>query len=357
MPVQHPSIWWYGWNTLRGANPVFLTPNDVPVPDLSGKWIIITGSNNGIGLEAAKTFASAGANLILGCREPPPRETHPAAAVEECQKLARTNGHTGSVIEWWEVDMADLRTVDAFAQRWLETGRALDILCNNAGMGLPPSEKPKLTTDGLEILHQVNFTSHVLLTLRLLDSLAKAPEPRIVCTTSCFHFRGRLDLDHFNREPGMAGDSYANNKLYYQIWLTELHHRLLAKPRYRHITINGIHPGYVNSGIWNNPLPEIKETWINAAYKFWKFVASILAITPQQGSLAIVYAATSAEFGPDPATQGAGAVGGKGGGHYINRIWEATAMPHCSDAECRRAVWDKVSEELGLERRGLAHLV
>ncbi|KAL6237214.1 hypothetical protein BDW75DRAFT_249291 [Aspergillus navahoensis] len=357
MPVQHPPLWWYGWNALRGGNPVFLTPQQVPVPALSGRWIIITGSNNGIGFEAAKAFASAGANLILGCREPPSWETHPAAAVEECQKLARANGHTESAIEWWAVDMAELSTVDAFAQRWLDTGRALDILCNNAGMGPTASEKPMLTTDGLEILHQVNFTSHVLLTLRLLDSLAKAREPRIVCTTSCFHFRGRFDLDHFNGEPGMVGDPYANNKLYYQVWLTELHHRLLANPKYRHITVNGVNPGYVNSGIWNNPRPEIKETWIDAAYKFWKFLASILAITPQQGSLAIVYAATSAEFGPDPATQGVGVVGGKGGGHYINRIWQGEAMPYCSDEDCRRGVWEKVGEELGLEGRGLAHLV
>ncbi|KAL4761129.1 uncharacterized protein BDW70DRAFT_150282 [Aspergillus foveolatus] len=357
MPVQHRPLWWYGWNALRGGNPAFLAPDQVPVPDLSGKWIIITGSNNGIGFEAAKAFASAGANLILGCREPAAWEVHPATAAEECQALARTKGHTESVIEWWKIDMADLSTVDAFAQRWLDTGRALDILCNNAGMGPTGSKKPILTTDGLEMLHQVNFTSHVLLTLRVLDSLAKAPEPRIVCTTSCFHFRGHFDLDHFNGELGMAGDPYANNKLYFQVWLTELHSRLLASSKYRQITVNGINPGYVNSGIWNNPLPETKNTWIDTAYKFWKFAAGILAISPQQGSLAIVYAATSAEFGPNPATQGVGEVGGKGGGHYINRIWEGEAMPHCSDEECRKGVWEKVGKELGFEERGLGHWV
>ncbi|RDW63206.1 uncharacterized protein DSM5745_10317 [Aspergillus mulundensis] len=314
MPVQHPSSWWCRWNALRGTNGTFISPAQVPVPDLTGKWIIITGSNNGIGLEAAKTFAAAGANLILACREPPAWETHPAAAAEECVELARTNGHTESVVEWWGIDMADLSTVEAFAERWLNTGRALDILCNNAGMSATASERPVLTVDGFEVLHQVNFTSHVLLTLKLLSSLAKAPEPRIICTTSCLHYTGQFDLEHFNGEPGMAGEPYGNNKLYYQTWLTELQHRLLASEKHKHITINGMHPGYVNSGIWNNPRPEIRETGLDRLYRIWKFMAGYLAISPQQGSLAIVYAATSGEFGADAKVQGVGSVGGKGGG-------------------------------------------
>jgi len=48
----------------------------------------------------------------------------------------------------------------------------------------------------------VNFLSHVLLTLRLLPSLAKAEAPRIVCTTSCFHYLGIFDLTNFNGEKG-----------------------------------------------------------------------------------------------------------------------------------------------------------
>lgn len=177
MPAQHRPLWWYGWNALRGGNPTFLTSDQVPVPDLSGKWIIITGSNNGIGLEAAKAFASAGANLILGCREPAAWETHPAAAAEECQALARANGHTESVIEWWKIDMADLSAVDAFAQRWLDTGRALDILCNNAGMGPTGSRKPILTKDGLEILHQVRLRSGMMRRRICINRITRSTSP------------------------------------------------------------------------------------------------------------------------------------------------------------------------------------
>ncbi|KAL4939995.1 hypothetical protein BDV06DRAFT_27338 [Aspergillus oleicola] len=349
MVPAHPSALWCTINGLRGTNFTYL---NVPVPNLAGRWIVITGSNNGIGLEAAKSFAKAGANLILGCREPPPWELHPNAAVEECRELAQAAGHA-SRIEWWEVNMADLSSVEAFAQRWLSSGRALDVLCNNAGMGPTASNRAVLTVDGLEILHQVNFASHVLLTLRLLDSLAQSPVPRIVCTTSCFHWLGQFDLAHFNGEEGMSGNPYGNNKLYFQTWVSELSRRLLLSEKYKHITVNGINPGYVSTGIWNNPRPDVRENWGTLGYKFFKFLASLVAISPHQGSQAIVYAATSSEFGPNPDVQGVGLLGSKGGGHYINRIWKAEAMPHCSDDEARLAVWEAVAAELRLEGRGL----
>lgn len=206
-------------------------------------------------------------------------------------------------------------------------------------------------------MEQVNFVSHVLLTLRLLDSLAKSAEPRVVCTTSCFHFLGRFDLEHFNGEDGMAGDPYGNNKLYFQTWLSELQRRLHLNDKYKHITINGINPGYVNTGIWNNPRPEVRESWLDLGMKFLKPLAAIFAITPQQGSRAIVYAATSQEFGPNPDVQGVGLLGGKGGGHYINRIWEAEAMPYCTNDAARLAVWERVGTDLDLEKRGLSDVI
>jgi len=142
---------------VRGTNTTFLTEQHVPSVNLKGKWIVITGSNNGVGFEAAKTFAKWGANLILACREPPAWELHPTAAMKECKDLAEAKDHE-STIEWWKIDMADFESVEAFAQRWLDTGRPLDILCNNAGVAATarPTEKPRLTKDGFQIVHQVS---------------------------------------------------------------------------------------------------------------------------------------------------------------------------------------------------------
>lgn len=349
-----------------GRNSSFLSVPDV---DLTGKWVIISGANNGIGREAAIRFAGWGADIVLACRDPPAKEVHPSVVVQECQESAQKSGKKVEV-EWWEVDMADLASVDAFADRWLKATRALDILCNNAGLGSSPGgEEIMKTKDGFEIMHQVslfnmnsfiqrttlihsqvNFLSHVLLTHRLLPSLAKAAEPRIVCTTSCFHFYGDFDLRNFNGELGRAGPSgvqlYMNNKLWFQTWLTELQFRLLQHDRLKHITVNGVHPGYVNTGVWNLNKKSWKESLL-------KLMARYLAIDAQQGSLAILNAATSEYAGPDVQRQGVGDGRGKGGGKYFNRVWEAEAMPHCTDRDCRLRVWRKVNEELKLEEKGL----
>lgn len=354
--------------SLRGANPTFLTDKHVPGTNLTGRWIIITGSNNGVGFEAAKSFASWGANLILACREPPAWELHPTAAVNECKELAAAHGHA-STIEWWEIDMADLSSIEAFCQRWLQSDRALDILCNNAGIA--ESTKQTYTTkDGFQLVHQVsfflvllkllvhtnrtntnttqvNFLSHVLLTLRLLPSLARSAEPRVICTTSCYHHLGVFDLDHFNGALGGEGNDYKNNKLYFQMWVAELQSRLLKNPEYLHITINGVHPGFVASGIWEN----LRDT--GKAPGGLDFLLRYFAINSQQGGLAISHAATALEFGPDPKKQGVGAENGRGGGKYINRIWEGPAKSYCNDPEARSRLWVKVDEELGLQEKGL----
>jgi hypothetical protein len=119
---------WVQKKSLAGTNWTTFSADQVPGKDLTGKWIIISGGNNGIGREAALRFADWGANLILACREPPPHESHPNAVVAECRQRANAAGHEKSQIEWWEVNYADLASVKAFAMRWLETGRPLDIL-------------------------------------------------------------------------------------------------------------------------------------------------------------------------------------------------------------------------------------
>jgi len=80
-----------------------------------------------------------------------------------------------------------------------------------------------------------------------------------------------------------------------------------------------VHPGYVNSGIWTLN----GKGWLDSIGQIIvQFLAFFFAINTQQGSLAILHAATSETCGPDPEVQGVGKVGGKGGGRYFNRIWE-----------------------------------
>jgi hypothetical protein len=100
-----------------------------------------------------------------------------------CKDLAAAHGHS-STIEWWPIDMADLSSVDAFCQRW---GNRPD---EPAGTHLSLYGFARSTPQCRRYCigyAKVNFLSHVLLTLRLLPSLARSAEPRIICTTSCYH--------------------------------------------------------------------------------------------------------------------------------------------------------------------------
>lgn len=320
---------------------------------------MISGSNNGIGREASIQFAKWGANLILISRDAPNNEIHPLTVVDECKEAAAAAGHEKSQIEWWEADYTRLSDVEALAKRWLDTERPLDILCNNAGVGSSPGGNSVFKTkDGFEFIHQINLLAHVLLTLHLIPSLAKAKEPRVICTTSCFHYLGRFNLKNFNGELGRSGQQgvsfYQNNKLWFQVWLTELQRRLLQHEETKHITVNGVHPGYVNSGIWNlnglSLFAGISTLVVQAA-------AWVLGINEQQGSLTILNAATNPEAGANPAIQGVGPANGKGGGRYFSRIEELEPMPHTKDPDCRCRVWRKVNDELKLQEKGLLDLV
>jgi len=154
-------------------------------------------------------------------------------------------------------------------------------------MGSTPRPVPWLTHDGFEMIHQVNFLAHTLLTLRLLPSLARSPAPRIICTTSCFHYLGAWDMNNWNGQPGDDYKDanvayYQHNKLLFQTWLTELQARMGRDARYKHVTVNGVHPGYVNSGIWKIVNPE--EGWVPwVVDKLLAYMANWIAITPQQG--------------------------------------------------------------------------
>lgn len=317
-PNLPPSAVWGIWKGLKGMYPATVT---VPDADPRGKWVLITGSNNGIGREAAIRFARSGANLILACRQPPPYEIHPDEVVEEC-KVAAAAGQHGEhqvVAEWWECDMADLSSVAALAQRWNKTNRPLDILANNAGIAT--AGPAVLTKDGFEMCHQVNFLSHTLLTLSVLPSMARAPSPRIICTTSCMHYVGVYNLSNANA----GGDAYSNNKLNFQIWLSELQLRLLRHPDYDHVVVHGVHPGFVNSGIFRrSDEPNAPKS---SHLVFWVLtkLLSLLAIDSQQGSLAIFNAATAPELG----LQGDGSVDEfRGGAKYLNRLWVDEPNPY-----------------------------
>ncbi|KAI7159260.1 hypothetical protein KC349_g4263 [Hortaea werneckii] len=368
-PPLTPSWSWRIRKLLQGGNHQLLTRDDVPLRDLSGEWILITGSNNGIGRSTAHFFAECGANLVLACRpDPPPHETRPEEVVAECKARSPEAAAGAQSIEVWDVDFSWLSSVVALADRWRKTGRGLDFLCNNAGISssfyadvAPSASEEKeaegawmrRTEDGSELVHQINFLAHCLLTFLLLPSLARTPDPRIVCTTSNLQFFASVDaLEHFDGFGLRSGDSlYGNNKLFLQIWISELQYRLdcAEEEEYRRIRIDGVHPGTVDTGIWHRQDSAAEGSGLNGWLRrlpgrAFKRLASLSIISPEQGAYAIVSAATKPreEVGEGRAE----GQGGCGGGKYFNRIWQTEPMPHCSDPRTRDFVWRKTLEEL-----------
>lgn len=159
LSFREPSWLWTRTQADRGRNGTKLEVDKIlPNVDLSGKWVLLTGANSGIGREACLQFATWGASIVLGCRSnPPPHEPHPDEVIEECKTRARAAGHEKAEFEWWEIDMTVLESVKKFGQRWLDTKRSLDILCNNAGVGSSKGgDQVFRTDDGFEIVHQVS---------------------------------------------------------------------------------------------------------------------------------------------------------------------------------------------------------
>ncbi|UZJ55985.1 hypothetical protein CBS101457_005305 [Exobasidium rhododendri] len=328
-----------------------------PRMDLSGKNVLISGANSGIGLEAAYTFAQWGANVILACRDPPPHEIHPTIAIKSM--LERSKGTIKEdQLTWWEVDFASLKSVEALGKRWMESGMTLDYLCNNAGLSM----RANITTeDGFELTRSVNYLGHCLLTLIVLPSMKKAKTPRIVNTCSCFHFGGRLDFSSMDYEKGQSRgsggvDAYCDSKLYHVMWSFELQSRLSRSEDYRHVVVNAVHPGFVGSNIWNNP--DIASVpW--PAPQVLAYIISKVSIPTSQGSLCILYGALHPKFGFRPSqleeSKGKPSIGASKlvGGHYINRNVSTEARPECSDVLATSRLWERTLEDIKAKERGL----
>lgn len=154
-------------------------------------------------------------------------------------------------------------------------------------------------------------------------------------------------FDVANANSGKNG--YANNKLYFQTWLTELQAHMEKHESFKHLVIHGVHPGYVKTNIWVRATNTSPISWFG-----WALGAllSCVGIDAQQGSLAITNAATAGEIAAQQQ-RGDAEERAERGAKYFNRIWEEIPMPQTSHPGCRQQVWELVCKELKLEEKGL----
>jgi len=246
------------------------------LPDLAGRLAIITGATGGLGLETALGLAGAGADVILAGR-------NPAKGVAALAVIHRR--HPSARARFEQVDLADLASVNAFADRMLAEGRPIDILINNAGvMALP---KRQTTADGFEVQFGTNYLSHFALTARLLPLLT-AGRARVVQLSSVAHRGGRIRLDDLNAETGYrAWPVYQQSKLAMLMFALELDRRSRANGW--DLTSVAAHPGFARTDlIANGPAAE------GGALFRWGsgLLAAVLSHSAPEGALPTLMAAT-----------------------------------------------------------------
>lgn len=158
------------------------------IPNLTGKIIIVTGANSGIGFEAAKEFVCKGAQTILACRSMDKAQ----AALNEIKTEI-----PNAPAEIMQLDLSSLASVREFAEAFRAKYDRLDVLVNNAGIMMVPYGT---TEDGFERQFGTNHLGHFALTGLLLDTILSTSGARVVNVSSSGHRFGTMDFNNLMYE-------------------------------------------------------------------------------------------------------------------------------------------------------------
>lgn len=209
-----------GFNSMSTATDV------IKGIDLSGKTAIVTGGNTGIGLETAKTLAQAGATVIVPARD---------------VKKAERNLDGIANIEIEPMDLMDPVSIDAFAEKFLTSGRSLHLLINNAGIMWVP-----LRSDirGIESQLATNYLAQFQLTARLWPALKKANGARVINISSQGHQFGTFNFDdpNFQNREYDTLQAYGQSKTASNLFALELDNRAKAF----NVRAYSLHPGSIS---------------------------------------------------------------------------------------------------------------
>lgn len=201
--------------------------------DLTGKNVIVTGGHSGLGLVATRALSEAGASVVVGSRD----TERAAAAVVGIER-----------VEVSRLDLMDPGSIDAFVARYLDSGRPLHILINNAGYPAPA----EIVRDarGYEAQFATNHLGHFQLTLGLRPALRAAGGARVVNTTSGAQRMSDILWDDPNFTGGGydAGLAYAQSKTANVLFTVELDRRWSGDG----IRAFAAHPGVIATTSFNS---------------------------------------------------------------------------------------------------------
>ena len=308
------------------------------IPDQTGRRVIITGANSGIGYPAALEFARAGAHVILAVRDKAKGE----AAVARIRAAI-----PGALAQVDVLDLASLASVRDFAARELDRNLPLDVLINNAGVMAPP--KRLQTADGFELQFGTNVLGHFALTGLLLPSIERAvagstsrlPQaPRIIYVASIAHKRGTIDFaDLQSARSYNPMRSYAQTKLADLMLSFELDRRLRAADL--PILSVAAHPGVANTNLFQ---PGDRGAFERAIRRVAGRAIGTFLNSDSEGALPTIFAAVS------PEVLGGGYYGPKGfqemrGGD----VGDSLVAPQARDMVVAAQLWNACEELTGID--------
>jgi len=293
---------------------------EADVPDQSGRVVVVTGSNTGIGYHTAAVLAYRGAHVVLAVRDLEKGNT----ALSRIVAAGRRADVTLQAL-----DLSSLDSVRTAADALRSAYPRIDLLINNAGVMYTPKQ---VTQDGFEMQFGTNHLGHFALTGLLLDHLLPVRGSRVVTVSSLGHrLRASIHFDdlHWERGYDRVG-AYGQSKLANLLFTYELQRRLAARAEAKTIAA-AAHPGGTNTELARY-LPGIFKP-VRA------IVGPVLFQSPAMGALPTLRAAT------DPSVEGGQYYGPEGfaeqRGHP--KIVNSSAQSH--DEDLQRRLWT-VSEEL-----------
>jgi retinol dehydrogenase 14 len=277
---------------------------------MTGKTVLITGANSGIGFAAATALARMGARILLVCRDPK-RGADAQAAIADVA--------TDDAPRLLLADLSSLRQVRALAEDLHRHFPAIDVLINNAaGMF---SER-RMTGDGNERTFAVNHLAPFLLTNLAIDLLKTAGRARIV-NVAAESPLGKLDFDNLQGEKRYGFlSAYFRSKLANIVFSNELARRLEGTG----VTVNSMSPGPTKTRFGDN------MTGLPALFPL---IMKRLFPGPETGARTLVYLASSPELEA------------VSGGFYL-RQRPRQAKPVASDREVAARLWQISADLVGL---------
>ena len=296
--------------------------------DLSGRRFVITGAASGLGEESTRALAAHGASILMLARDPQ-KNADAAERVRAAVPDAELSIDT--------VDLADLASVRAFADRHLESGQPIDVLMNNAGVMACPFGH---TADGFEMQFGTNHLGHFELTRLLEPAVVAGDDPRIVILSSAAHGIADVDLD----DPGFEHSEYDAWVAYGRSKSANALHALALSQRLDGVLSLSVHPGgirtnlgrHLNDDLMNQMLDRAKERAEASGESGGMQFKSI-----PQGAATQVLAATSPDLVGHNGVYLADCGLGVGGGN----IGRNGFAPYIADAATAERLWD-VSDQL-----------